>query len=227
MNSLKNQIYILAVVAGIILAFLVLDGRSDTANQGNPVSRSTRGTSASSDLSTERDANLSSNIPVNTIEGGVNQMDRLDVSIPSDWIEETPSSALRIAQYRLPALGDDNEDGSLVIFNRIGGTIQQNLDRWYGQFTSPDGSENRGDLDGKIDMINGMRVTFASVIGVYETGSMGLPQDSGEKSNYMMLAAIVETPEGPYFFKALGPENTLIQRTEEFEQFIQSISYSN
>ncbi len=76
-------------------------------------------------------------------------------------------------------------------------------------------------------MINGMQVTFASVTGDYETGSMGLPQESGEKSNYMMLAAIVVTPEGPYFFKAVGPENTLIQRTGEFEQFIQSISYTN
>jgi hypothetical protein len=154
-------------------------------------------------------------------------MDRLDISIPPDWIKETPSSALRIAQYRLPALGNDGEDGSLVVFNRIGGTIQQNMERWYGQFMSSDGIDNRGDLDGKIEMINGMQVTYASVRGVYKTGSMGLPQDTGEKSNFMMLAAIVETPEGPYYFKAVGPENTLIRRTKEFEQLIQSISYTN
>jgi hypothetical protein len=154
-------------------------------------------------------------------------MDRLDINVPADWIEETPSTALRIAQYRLPAVGNDGEDGSLVVFNRIGGTIQQNLERWYGQFQSSEGNNDRGDLDGKIDMINGMQVTYASVSGIYQTGSMGLPQNSGEKSNYMMLAAIVETPEGPYYFKAVGPENTLMQRAGEFEQFIQSISYSN
>jgi hypothetical protein len=227
MNSLKNQIYILTITAGIILAFLVLGGRSDNVDQANTADRSTRGISADPSINTDRSDEPAANIPVNTSSISANPMDRLDVSIPSEWIEETPSSPLRIAQYRLPALGGDKEDGSLVVFNRIGGTVQQNLDRWYGQFTSSDGSANRGELDGRIDMINGMRVTFASVRGGYETGSMGLPQDSGEKSNYMMLAAIVETPEGPYFFKAVGPENTLIQRTSEFEQYIQSISYIN
>jgi len=226
MNSLKNQIYVLTILAGIILAILVLGGRSDPSfSQTNPARTNTRGTGMG--LNTNPTSNLGTNIPVNTSQSSVNPMDRLDISIPPDWIKETPSSALRIAQYRLPALGDDGEDGSLVVFNRIGGTIQQNMERWYGQFMSSDGIDNRGDLDGKIEMINGMQVTYASVRGVYKTGSMGLPQDTGEKSNFMMLAAIVETPEGPYYFKAVGPENTLIRRTKEFEQLIQSISYTN
>jgi hypothetical protein len=37
-----------------------------------------------------------------------------------------------------------------------------------------------------------------------------------------MLAAVLETSEGPYFFKLVGPEQTIAQRASSFQQFMQS-----
>ena len=61
---------------------------------------------------------------------------------PSTWISETPSSSMRLAQYRLPGLEGDPEDAELAVFyfGGQGGSVQANVDRWIGQFSNPDGS---------------------------------------------------------------------------------------
>ncbi|NIR48253.1 hypothetical protein GWO43_07290, partial [candidate division KSB1 bacterium] len=61
---------------------------------------------------------------------------------PNGWIEETPKSSFRKAQYRLPKAESDPEDASCVVFFFPGGAggVQANIQRWYGQFVQPDGS---------------------------------------------------------------------------------------
>ncbi len=58
---------------------------------------------------------------------------------PEGWVEETPSSSMRRAQYRVPA---ESGDGECVVFYfgpGQGGGAQANADRWAGQFEQPDG----------------------------------------------------------------------------------------
>ena len=61
------------------------------------------------------------------------QIGQLQAKVPKDWKEEQPSSSMRIAQFRVP--GNDG-DGELVVFSGIGGSVDANLNRWYGQFKS-------------------------------------------------------------------------------------------
>ena len=44
-----------------------------------------------------------------------------------------------------------------------------------------------------------------------------------EKDNYRMLAAIVETPNGPWYFKALGPAATMDAHRAEFLSFLHTM----
>ena len=46
---------------------------------------------------------------------------------------------------------------------------------------------------------------------------MGGPVD--EMRDYALLAAVAETANGPWFFKATGPEKTLRRYRDEFEGF--------
>ena len=52
------------------------------------------------------------------------------------------------------------------------------------------------------------------------TMMMGGPVE--ELKDYAMLAAIVETANGPWFFKATGPENTIEHWRQTFNEFVQS-----
>src|SRR5262245_15720171 len=66
----------------------------------------------------------------------------LRFSVPSVWTRVPAPSDMRAAQFRVPRSGNDGEDGELVLFyfgKGQGGSPEQNVDRWTGQLTRPDG----------------------------------------------------------------------------------------
>ena len=64
--------------------------------------------------------------------------------IPEEW-ERTPvSSQMRKDQMILPGIeGGPAGELAVFFFPGTGGSVQANLDRWYGQFTQPDGSSTK------------------------------------------------------------------------------------
>ncbi|MBT6710180.1 MAG: hypothetical protein HOB22_00530, partial [Candidatus Marinimicrobia bacterium] len=86
------------------------------------------------------------------------QIGRLQAKVPKDWKKEQPSSSMRIAQFRFS--GNDG-DGELVVFSGIGGSIDANLNRWYGQFKSEtENSVSESAIRSK-SQIKDMDVTFS------------------------------------------------------------------
>src|SRR5439155_22587125 len=134
----------------------------------------------------------------------------LRFSVPKAWTRVPAPSDVRAAQYKIPGAGGDAEDGELILFyfgKGKGGGVQENLERWYGQFTQKDGKPSKDAAVLTIRTVNGLRVTVADLAGVYTP--MAGPMQKGEpKPGYRMLGAIVEGDEGPWFFKATGPEAT-------------------
>lgn len=55
------------------------------------------------------------------------QVGNLTMMLPESWEEQTPTSAMRAAQYGV------GENGQLVIFTGIGGGVDNNINRWIGQ----------------------------------------------------------------------------------------------
>ncbi len=149
----------------------------------------------------------------------------LKFTAPPGWISETPSSAMRKAQYRLPRTDGDTEDAEIVVFyfQGGGGGVQANIDRWISQFSKPDGSP-ANDL-AKVDKktVHGVPVTVVDVSGTY-SGAMGPMGGSSEpKSGYRMLAAVAEASDGPWFFKLTGPARTVAKWESSFATFVDSI----
>ncbi len=144
---------------------------------------------------------------------------------PEGWEVETPSSAMRRAQYRLPAVKGDTEAGECAVFffgSGQGGDVGANVQRWAGQFKGSGGAPPTP----KVTEIKagGLTVTRVEAKGTYEaSGGMGAPHGGGgEKQGYMLLGAIVAGPDANWFFKCTGPEKTMEANRQRFDRMIAS-----
>lgn len=144
---------------------------------------------------------------------------------PDGWIEETPASSMRKAQYRLPRVGGDPEDGELVVFHfpGQGGSIEANIRRWVGQF-SPDetgGGPSKAEIAPRT--ANGVRLMLVDVSGTYRPSSGPMMRPGDPKKGYRMLAVIAQTASGPWFFKLTGPRKTIDKWHQDFLAFLDTI----
>ena len=148
----------------------------------------------------------------------------LEFEAPSTWISETPSSSMRLAQYRLPRLEGDPEDAELAVFyfGGQGGSVQANVDRWIGQFSNPDGSPVTNPQVTERD-VNEIPLTVVDVRGTYHEAQGPMMEQTTAKENYRMLAAVAEAPGGPSFFKLTGPQLTVDHFEESFNSFLDTL----
>jgi hypothetical protein len=141
-------------------------------------------------------------------------------SIPKRWTEQG-QRPMRVATYTIPAAEGDNETGECAIFyfgNDQGGTVDQNIERWIGQFeTGRVPARSRKD-------VNGMKVTLVQVAGAYLAPAGPMMQSSGKKENFRLLGAIVEGPEGSVFYKITGPAKTVAGAEGEFNAMVESLA---
>ncbi len=147
----------------------------------------------------------------------------LKFSAPPGWISETPSSSMRQAQYRLPKAKGDSEDAELAVFyfGSGGGSAQDNINRWIGQFQAPGGAAANGTVTHRE--VHGMAVSMVDVSGTYMSASGPMMSTTSPKPGFRMLAAVVETPAGPWFFKMTGPAKTVANWTQSFQSFIDTV----
>ena len=142
----------------------------------------------------------------------------LSVIIPEGWETRAPTSSMRKAQYALPRQGGDAEDGELAVFyfgSRSAGSVGANLDRWRRQITPSDEGPPSDPVTRTVD---GMKVTVIDLHGSYRAGMGPMMAPGPAKHDYRMVAAIVESPAGAYYFKLTGPAATIGHWRESFAQ---------
>lgn len=158
-----------------------------------------------------------------TAEDGSKVIGPLSVIIPKSWKESPPSSGMRLAQWSI----GDKDPAELVAYHFPGGgSIDANLDRWYGQFKQPDGSNSKDKAVRKDEVIDGFKVTTANVKGHYVAAMRPGQPGAHDKKEHQMLAAIISTDKGPIFLKMIGPESTVTATEKDWAQFISSIKKS-
>lgn len=154
----------------------------------------------------------------------VSQKSELKFTVPTGWIEEQRTSSMRVAQYKLPKATGDAEDASLVLYyfgQGQGGSTAANVERWVGQMKQTDGSAAK---DGKQEQFetNGLKVTTVDVSGTYAAETAPGSGTFHNNAGYRLRAAVVETPNGSYFVKLVGPEKTVAQWNESFLNYLKS-----
>ena len=163
-----------------------------------------------------------SDVSHTAVEGAEQNLGGIVLTIPDAWVIGTPTSQMRAAQYVLPAQ-DGGSDANLVVFyfgSGSAGSVSANLARWYGQITQPDGRPSSEVATVDEQMVSGMKVTMVDVSGTYSASMGPMMQGGAAQANSRMLAAIVESPRGAYYFKLTGPENTVAHWKSLFDAVI-------
>ncbi|MBT8467270.1 MAG: hypothetical protein KJN97_00865 [Deltaproteobacteria bacterium] len=142
--------------------------------------------------------------------------------VPAKWSAHAPKSAMRRAQLTAP--GSTGAAELIVYFfgPQGAGTSQENLDRWIGQFSNSDGSAV-SDAKETSSKVSGMDVTRLEVAGRYAGGMSATGQQQPGQSNQRLIAAIVNSQGGPYYFKFLGPSATVTENSAAFDGLISSL----
>jgi hypothetical protein len=144
---------------------------------------------------------------------------------PAGWVVKPAASSMRVAEFALPKADGDPEDASVVLyfFGGQGGSAQANLDRWIGQVTQPDGKPSKDVA--KVDRFksHGLDVTAVDVSGTYVAEMAPGATERFNKPAFRLRAAVIETPEGPYFVKAVGPSKTMARWQDSITTFVKSL----
>ena len=141
----------------------------------------------------------------------------MKVKPPEGWSRQKPANRMRKAQFKLPRAENDQHDGELTVIPAFGG-MEANLQRWRAQFK-----------EGPEPLINnrkvsGLDVSIVQIDGtyLYKARPMDPAETAQERSDYRVLAAIVQAPGGQLFFKSFGPRSTMEKWQEAFTDMVDS-----
>jgi hypothetical protein len=134
--------------------------------------------------------------------------------VPSGWQTVPNPKTFRKATYTIPKAAGDSEDAELTV-SQVGGTVDENIDRWAGQFGGQKSAVSRAE-----QKVGPLKVTVVTLEGKYTGGMTAAAQP---KEGYALLAAIVEPVEPPYFFKMTGPKKTVNAARADFDRLVKSL----
>ncbi len=140
--------------------------------------------------------------------------------LPRGWTAGTPSSSMRLAQWRLPAEDPAGEPVDCVVFffgAGGGGSVEANLERWKRQF------EVEGEAaQGVEEVAPGLRATVLTLSGRYVAEARPGAGDRLDKPGWRLLSAVIECEGGPLFVKCVGPRATLDRAEPAFRAWVRS-----
>lgn len=146
------------------------------------------------------------------------------MATPATWGVKPVTSSMRVADYVLPAPAGEEAELVVYYFGASGaGSIDANLDRWFGQFTQPDGRATRDVAKIEHVQLSGQDATLVSVAGHYHAAAMPGGDEVVDKPDQALLAAIVASPSGPYFFKLVGAKKTIDANAASFRAMLSSL----
>ena len=140
---------------------------------------------------------------------------------PPKWTVKPVTSSMRAADFLLPG-----NDAELIVYyfgENGAGSIDENLDRWFNQFQQPDGKKSRDAAKIEKLKFGGQDATYVSVSGRFVAGAMPGATEAVDKADQRMLAAIVASPSGPYYFKLVGSKATVDANTAAFTAMLTSL----
>jgi len=149
----------------------------------------------------------------------------LSLEAPAGWRRVQPKSGIVETEFAIPSAGEGVPAGRMTVMG-AGGGVQANVDRWYGQFTQPDGTATKDKASTKTLKVAGSTVTMVDVSGTYKDMPGG-PFAGGkaiDRPDYRMLAAIIETPDaGSHFIKFYGPAATVAKEADGFRKMVEGM----
>jgi hypothetical protein len=145
----------------------------------------------------------------------------LTSELPADWVASEPSSSMRLLQLGVPG-AEEGEGGQFVVYYfgpGQGGSLEANLERWVSQFSNPDGTPGEPVV---TPLKSPMPATLVELRGNYARG-VGMGPTGDALPDRMLLAAVVETPQGNLYPQLHGPAALVTAQRQAFIGFIEGI----
>lgn len=152
------------------------------------------------------------------------------LAVPAGWTAKPVTSSMRAADFVVPGAGAGagagKDDAELIVYyfgNQGAGSVEDNLNRWLGQFDQPDGKPTKDVAKIEKTKFGGQDATYVSANGHFKAQAMmpgAAPQDLNDAA---LLAAIVDSPSGPYYFKLVGPKATADAQSKAFRGMLESL----
>jgi hypothetical protein len=158
-----------------------------------------------------------------TLTGGAGAAERVSllrysVPVPTHWQAQPPASSFRLAQFLVPA-APGASNGEVVVFHfgaGQGGSAAANIARWSSQFAGADGKPVSP--KGETFSVGALPTTLVELSGSYARGVGGI--NSAPKPDQILLAAIVEAPEGNVIFQLHGDRATVEANRRAFVEMV-------
>jgi len=145
------------------------------------------------------------------------------MDIPGAWKAESGANPMRVAQFEWPKAGKDAEAPTCIVFYfgaGSGGSVEANLARWRGQF------DEKGDpTPGKSETFstNHAKFTLLEKTGIFKQQASMMSPDFTPMLGWAMLAAVAEIEGGPVYFRATGPEASIMAQREAMITALKSL----
>ena len=143
---------------------------------------------------------------------------------PSDWTMKPITSSMRVADFVLP--GQPGAEAELIVYyfgNAGAGSVEANVNRWLDQFQQPDGKPSREVAKIEKTKFADQEATYISLTGRYHAAAMPGATEMVDRTDQALLAAIVDSPKGPYYFKLVGAKATIDANAKAFRTMLESL----
>lgn len=146
---------------------------------------------------------------------------KFTLTAPDTWERKEPKFAIIEHEFEVPASEGDELAGRVVVMS-ANGSIEENISRWFNQFVQPDGKKTEDVAETEKITVAGQDVYLIDVKGTYVEPPFA---GGGRREGYRMLGAVVKTKKmGNHYIKFYGPEHTVTDHEEAFQQMIESLS---
>lgn len=158
------------------------------------------------------------NVVIDLAEGA------LKMTVPASWKVMQPRSRIIEHEFQAPKEGDVV---SRITVMAAGGSIDSNVERWFGQFSQPDGKATKDVAKVEKKKVGDYEVTIVDISGTMSESMGGGPFAPGKtvkREGYRMLGAIIDTKDkGLQFIKLTGAEELVEQQKKDFNDFVESV----
>ncbi len=149
---------------------------------------------------------------------------QLRMVAPENWKTMKPATNIVEHEFAVPASEGDEQPGRLTVMG-AGGSVDANIERWYGQFSQPDGSSTKDKAKVSKITVAGEEVHLVDISGTFKD-QKGPFAPAVEREKYRMLGAILVTKkQGNYFIKLTGPRRTVGDNEEGFDKLVKSLEH--
>lgn len=152
----------------------------------------------------------------------------VELPVPAGWQRKEPRYRIIEHEFEVAPAEKDENPGRVTVTGATG-SIEDNINRWAGQFSQPDDSNSRDKMKIERKTIAGQDVTLVDISGTYDDKPGPFAPGRGvQRENYRMLAAIIQTKKdgkstGNYFIKFYGPNATVSGQQANFTKMIEGL----